>query len=260
MRLDIIIPAHNEEHRIGRTLDSYLRALDAPGIRFLVALDYCTDETAAIVRSRQLADGRLHMYRYPKLGKGGVIIETLRRTDAELVAFVDADRATPPGELLRLAAVAQDVGAAVASRWHPASLLPVARPLGRRTASFGFATLVRMMFRLPYFDTQCGAKVFRRDVLDQVAPHLSARDFLFDVDLLVVARALGCEVAEVPTVWIDQKGSRLNLFADSRRMIRSLLRLWLRHRMMPVPAPVPAAPGVAPAPLMTGQRVVDVAA
>ncbi|WP_239377242.1 MULTISPECIES: glycosyltransferase [unclassified Frankia] len=260
MRLDIIIPAHNEEHRIGRTLDSYLRALDAPGFHFFVALDHCTDGTAAIVRSYQAVDDRLRMYRYPKLGKGGVITETLRRADAGLVAFVDADRATPPGELLRLATVAQDVGAAVASRWHPASLLPVARPLRRRAASAGFAMLVRLMFKLPYCDTQCGAKVFRRDVLDQVTPYLSARDFLFDVDLLVVARALGCEVAEVPTVWIDQQGSRLDLLADSRRMAVSLLRLWLRHRMLPVPAPARGEPAVASALLAAGRRAVDVAA
>jgi hypothetical protein len=84
---------------------------------------------------------------------------------------------------------------------------------------------------LPYRDTQCGAKVLRRHVVRDVLPRLAARDLLFDVDLLAAARDRGWRVVEVPTVWIDQAGSRVSAVADSRRMGASLLRLWLRRRM-----------------------------
>ena len=79
---------------------------------------------------------------------------------------------------------------------------------------------------LPYRDTQCGAKVLRRDVVDDVLPRLAARDLLFDVDLLAAAGERGWRVVEVPTVWIDQDGSRVNALGDARRMGASLLRLW----------------------------------
>jgi hypothetical protein len=100
--------------------------------------------------------------------------------------------------------------------------------------SAGFAFGVRRLFRLPIADTQCGAKALRRDVVERCIPFVSSRDFLFDVDLLLVARQLGYRVAEVPTVWVDQSGSRLRGGRESLRMAASALRLWLHHRLLPV--------------------------
>jgi glycosyltransferase involved in cell wall biosynthesis len=234
LRLDIVIPAHNEEHRIDRTLTAYRAGCPSPDTQFHVALDHCTDRTAEIVRAHQRADGRVAMHEYPKLGKGGVLAETFRRSDAELVGFVDADGATPPVELLRLVDVAQRADGAIASRHHPASVLPATRTLTRRLTSAGFAFGVRRLLGLPYRDTQCGAKVLRGDVARDVVSHTTACDLMFDVDLLVTARRLGARVVEVPTVWIDQDGSRVDPIADSRRMGASLLRLWaasIRRRL-----------------------------
>src|SRR5690349_16919722 len=224
------MPAHNEEDRIDRTLHAYRAACPDDGVRFLIALDSCTDRTPAIVAAHARDDDRVLSFDYPKLGKGGVIAETFARADAELIAFVDADGATPPRELLRLADAARHVDGAIASRRHPAAMLPARRPLAREITSAGFAGSVRMLMRLPYRDTQCGAKVLRRHVVRDILPRLAARDLLFDVDLLAAARERGWHVVEVPTVWVDQEGSRVSTVADSRRMGTSLLRLWLRRR------------------------------
>jgi glycosyltransferase involved in cell wall biosynthesis len=231
LRLDIVMPAHNEQERIDRTLHAYRDGCPQPDVTFLVALDACTDGTAAIVRAHQRVDPRVRCIEYPKLGKGGVIAETFRRSRADLVGFVDADGATPPRELLRLADAARRTDGAIASRRHPASVLPARRPLAREITSAGFAGSVRVLMGLPYRDTQCGAKVLRREVVHDVLPHLAARDLLFDVDLLAAARERGWHIVEVPTVWIDQEGSRVSAVADSRRMGASLVRLWLRRRM-----------------------------
>jgi glycosyltransferase involved in cell wall biosynthesis len=236
VRLDIVIPAHNEEHRIGRMLTAYRAGCPDPGTRFVVALDDCTDRTADVVRRHQREDRRVEMREFPKLGKGGVITESFRRSTADLVGFVDADGATPPAELLRLVDVAAhaDADGAIASRNHPASVLPATRPLTRRITSAGFAFGVRRLLGLPYRDTQCGAKVLRGDVARDVVARTTTRDLLFDVDLLVTARERGHRVVEVPTVWVDQEGSRVDPVADTRRMGASLLRLWaagLRRRM-----------------------------
>jgi glycosyltransferase involved in cell wall biosynthesis len=249
LRLDIVIPAHNEQGRIDRTLRAYRAACPQPGVAFLVALDACTDATAEIVRRHARADPRVRCLEYPKLGKGGVIAETFRRSDADLVGFVDADGATPPRELLRLADAARRNDGAIASRRHPAALLPARRPLAREITSAGFAGTVRMLMRLPYRDTQCGAKVLRRDVVRDVLPRLATRDLLFDVDLLAAARERGWRVVEVPTVWIDQEGSRVSAVSDSRRMGASLVRLWARRRLQTArrpgwrPARMPQVPG-----------------
>jgi glycosyltransferase involved in cell wall biosynthesis len=231
LRLDIVMPAHNEEGRIGRTLAAYRDACPDPETRFLVAMDDCSDRTAEVVLEHVEQDERVALFDYPKLGKGGVIAETFRRTDGDLVGFVDADGATPPAELLRLAAAAEGTAdGAIASRRHPAAVLPARRPLARRLTSAGFAVAVRRLMGLPYRDTQCGAKVLRREVVEEVLPRLRARDLLFDVDLLAAARDAGYRIVEVPTIWIDQEGSRISAVGDTPRMGASLVRLWARRR------------------------------
>lgn len=240
-QLTVVFPSHNEQDRIGPTLTAYREVCTEPDTEFLVALDDCTDATEEVVADHAAHDPRVRMARFPKLGKGGVLMEAFRGVDAGFIAFVDADGATPPAELLRLVAAVQSSGsdAAIASRWHPAAVVPQARarPLGRRVASAGFALAVRRVFGLSYRDTQCGAKVLRRNAAQRLIPLMSSRDLLFDVDLLVTARALGMRVEEVPTIWVDQAGSKLDARRDAQRMAASLLRLWLHHRLMPVQQP-----------------------
>ncbi|MGZ6645541.1 MAG: hypothetical protein ACXVFT_27355, partial [Solirubrobacteraceae bacterium] len=96
----------------------------------------------------------------------------------------------------------------------------------------------RRLMGLPYADTQCGAKVLRCEVVDAVLPRLRVNDLLFDVDLLAAARECGFHIVEVPTIWIDQDGSRVRPVADTRRMGGSLLRLWARRRAHAGVAPV----------------------
>lgn len=235
MSLDIVIPAHNEQDRIGRTLHAYRAALPAADTHFHVALDGCADATADVVRAHAADDDRIVLHEFPKLGKGGVLMETFRRCHADHIAFVDADCATPPAELTRLAAVAATADGAIASRRLPASFTPGRRGAGRGLTSTGFAWGVRRAFGLRYADTQCGAKVLSRRAAERVVPLLSSRDFLFDVDLLLVAERLGFDVREVPTVWIDQAGSKIDVRREVRRMIAGALRLWIHHRTLPVP-------------------------
>lgn len=267
MSLDIVIPAHDEEARIGRTLHAYRNGIRAHDARFHIALDGCADRTADIVRTHMADDERVVLHEFPKLGKGGVLMETFRRCDADLIAFVDADCATPPAELDRLVAVASDADAdgAIASRRLPASFTPGRRGSGRALTSRGFAWGIRRCFRLPYADTQCGAKVLSRRAAQRVVPLLSSRDFLFDVDLLLVADHLGFDVREVPTVWIDQAGSKIDVRREVRRMVAGAVRLWVHHRTLPVQPAVEAftetltdrTPTVTPTP--AHREVVDAA-
>jgi glycosyltransferase involved in cell wall biosynthesis len=242
MRIDLVIPAHNEERRIDRTLRAYRAQVSDPSTRILVALDCCTDGTAEVVDAHAQIDSRIEVCRYPKLGKGGVLMESFRKCDADLIGFVDADCATPPAEFLRLADLACRADGAIATRSHPAAVLPVQRSIGRRIDSWVFSALMRALFRMPFSDTQCGAKVLRRSVVQDVVPLLSSRDFLFDVDLLVTASRLGYRILEVPTVWCDQAGSHISATGDARRMVVSSLRLWLHQQVLPLPSPAASSP------------------
>ena len=238
MKLELVIPAHNEQDRIDRTLGAYRAASMPMDLEILVALDSCSDATLDVVARHAAEDARVRWLTFPRLGKGGVLREAFRQCDADLVGFVDADGATPPAELVRLATVAASCDAAIASRRHPASVTPAARSMTRRASSAAFAVWARRLFGLPFADTQCGAKVVRGDVMRSLLPFLSARDFLFDVDLLVTARRMGFDVVEVPSIWIDRAGSKVRAHSDAARMAAGCIALWLHHRLQPAPSRV----------------------
>src|SRR5207248_2160385 len=98
LHLDVVIPAHNEEARIGRTLDLYRHEDLGAHVRFVAALDGCTDHTAAVVRDHAMSDPRVQLLELPSLGKGGALMAAFRTCTSEMVSFVDADAATPPTE------------------------------------------------------------------------------------------------------------------------------------------------------------------
>lgn len=233
MRLDLVIPAHNEQHRIGPTLTAYRRALRGEQTRFVVALDACEDDTATVVAEHAAADERVVAHEFDRLGKGGVIAAAMQRCrEADAVGFVDADGATPPDELQRLAdVVRRGADAAIACRRHPAAVVPARRPVSRRLASRGFAAGTRILLGLPHPDTQCGAKVLRADVARRALASVTTTGLTFDVDLLLALRDLGCTIVEVPTVWIDQEGSRVRPVRDTRRMGGALVGLWARRHV-----------------------------
>jgi len=180
----------------------------------------------------------------PQARKGGVVCAALRDCDADLLGYVDADGATPPRELLRLAdAVDRGADAAIACRRHPASVVPARRPLTRRVASRGFSATTRLMLGLPHPDTQCGAKVMRREApRTRRWQRVRTSGLSFDVDLLLAARDLGQRVVEVPTIWVDKEGSRVRPLRDTRRMGGSLVGLWARAGSPPFAATIACSP------------------
>jgi glycosyltransferase involved in cell wall biosynthesis len=228
--LDLIIPAHNEAHRIGPTLEVFRRDLSHPDMRFIVALDNCEDATPEIVARHAREDPRVEIQVFPKLGKGGVIRQAFHRCRADLVAFVDADGSTAPEQLAQLVDAVQDADGAIASRRLPSSSVHGSRAVGRVAASILFAWLVRHLFELPYRDTQCGAKLIRREALELLLPLVTTSGYLFDVDLLLQAAGQGYRIVEVPTVWVARPGSRVRLIRDLGDVTGSLFWLWMSQQ------------------------------
>ena len=93
-----------------------------------------------------------------------------------------------------------------------------------------FHFIVQSLFWLNIKDTQCGAKVMRREVIETIRPYLRLADLAFDVNLLYSAKRAGFSLAEIPTVWTDQSGSKVAFnFRTSLNMLLSLLRLRLLY-------------------------------
>lgn len=88
---------------------------------------------------------------------------------------------------------------------------------------------VRSLFFFTHNDTQCGAKLFRRELIEKVYPKLGSSEWSFDVDLLFYARFFGFRIKSIPTEWHDKKGSKIDIKKTPGRMFFSVIRLRLVH-------------------------------
>jgi len=160
-----------------------------------------------------------------QVGKGGAVMLGAQSADGDLVGFVDADGATPPEAFDDLVEKISLDGCIIASRWMKESDMSPRQPLARRVASRCFNLMVRVLFGLRLKDTQCGAKLFRREVIQPVMRSLGVTDWAFDVDMLFQTKRLGASIREIPTVWRDIEGSKIKVCRSSVRMFVAMTRL-----------------------------------
>ena len=231
-RLLLLIPAYNEEHRIEPVLRDYAAHFTAGyGDRFLlvVVLNGCRDDTLGVVR-RVAADHpcvRWMEFKAP-IGKGGALIEGLKLApSADLIGYVDADGATPPSAFGALVSRVDESDCVIGSRWIPGAVLHQAQSGRRRFASRVFHLIVQGLFWMNIRDTQCGAKVMRREAVETIHSKLRIADMAFDINLLYALKRAGFRVLEVPTEWTDKIGSKVNLFRTSLTMLLSAIRVRL---------------------------------
>ena len=229
--LSIIIPARNAAKEITRTLDDYIAFFTAhcgQDFEIVIVPNNCSDNTADVVKT--------YCDRYPVLkskvfiesiGKGGAVIEGFKLASGEVISFVDADRATGPEELFKLVRQVGEYQVVIGSRWLPGSHILVKQSLMRRLVSRGFNLLVRVLFSLPFKDTQCGAKVFTRQALDGVVEELETTNFAFDVELLYKLKRKGYNILELPTLWENKPRSTLNLWTAVPEMFIALVKVRL---------------------------------
>jgi len=235
MKLSIVIPAKNEENRIGRTLEEYVKFLKKlknekkiKDFEIIVVLNACEDDTIGVVKKYQKKYDKLKCLNFKRIGKGFALIEGFKdalKRENDLIGFIDADFSTSPCSFYDLIKNMEKCDGAIASRAKRGS--KVRMSLLRRITSRGFNFLVRSILFLPYKDTQCGAKLFKREVIDKVTPKLSLTYWAFDINLLYLCKKHKFKIKEIPTVWEDKKESKLNIARVPILMFLSIIRLRL---------------------------------
>jgi len=236
MRISIIMPAHNEEKRIEPALSSYLRYFNSLSksnnidFEILVVINNTTDRTEEIVKLFRKKDNHITYLNFKEGGKGFAIIEgfkdALKRKN-DIIGFVDADMATPPQAFHYLMQNMKSADGAIASRYVHGSIVNPKPTIPRIIVSRIFNSLIKVLFFMPYADTQCGAKLFKREAISSSLPYLSLSQWAFDVDLLYQLRKHGFKIAELPTLWSDRKYSKINFMRAGPFMALSLIRLRL---------------------------------
>ena len=233
MKLSIVVPAYNEEDRIGKMLAAYLpHFAERYGNDFeiVVAVNGSTDRTEDVVRALQPRFPQLRVIVEPRpIGKGGAVMAGGAVAQGDLIGFVDADGATPPAAFDDLVQNIGSAGLIIASRRLPGSVISPRQPWPRRVASRIFNFLVRRLFKLRITDTQCGAKLMTAEAWRAIVPNIGLTKWAFDVDMLFKTRRAHYEIREIPTTWRDVTGSKLRVGPVSFQMFLAICRLRLLY-------------------------------
>jgi len=230
----LLIPAYNEEGRIGPVLrdyaDFFQKQYDGK-FKLVVVLNGCRDNTLGVVQNVATDFPSVNWLEFKEpIHKGGALIEGLKLAPmADLIGYVDADGATPPHAYLELIRHIKDYDAVIGSRWLPGAVLHQEQSGKRQFASRVFHLIVEGLFWMHIRDTQCGAKVIRREAIETIHPKLRIADMAFDINLLYSLKKAGYKILEFPTEWTDKVGSKVVLGHTSLSMLLSVIRIRLMY-------------------------------
>jgi dolichol-phosphate mannosyltransferase len=229
----LLIPAYNEEQRIEPVLREYaqfFRKRYQGKFQVVVVLNGCVDDTLGVVERVAAEYPEIRALNFPApIGKGGALIEGLKLAPTtDLIGYVDADGATGPQAFLDLVeCCAAGADCAIGSRWLPGAVLHQTQSRQRQIFSRVFHGVVQLLFWMNIADTQCGAKVMRREAVESIHSALCIADVAFDINLLYALKRHGYTIREVPTEWADKLGSKIKLNKGALGILLSVVRLRL---------------------------------
>ena len=227
--LSLIVPAYNEVARIRTTLQKMQAYLgrQAYDYEILVAADG-DDGTREQVGELAARDARIHVLGGPgRGGKGRGIRLAVARAAGDVVGFADADDKTPIEELDKVMPwFTRGYDLVIGSRGLADSYIEVGQTWYRRLGSRGFALAMHLVVGLwDIRDTQCGFKFFRGSVARDLFQRQQIDGYMFDVEVLYLARRLGYSIKEVGVHWRDDGDTRLDLIAGNWRNMLDLLHI-----------------------------------
>lgn len=219
--LSIIIPAFNEESRLPATLERIASYIGTSGreTEILVVDDGSNDGTAAVAEYFQIKMPSLRVVSNGvNRGKGYSVRHGMREARGRIALFTDADLSAPIDEAGKLIDALGTYDVAIGSRAMDRSLITVHESPFREFAGIIFNKIVRIILWMPFVDTQCGFKAFRRDRCAIIFEQQTIERFGFDPELLYLARHHGLRTVEIPVRWGHSPATKVSMLHDSVRM------------------------------------------
>ena len=240
-QLSIIVPSFNEEVRLPASLHliaAYVSSANC-STEVLVVDDGSNDRTAEVAASFTDRIANLRVLKNGEnRGKGYSVRHGMQQARGEYVLFTDADLSAPIEEADKLLSALQQSDIAIGSRALNRDLIDVHESRFREFAGIIFNRIVRIVLWLPFVDTQCGFKAFRRERCRIIFEQQRIERFGFDPELLYLARHHGLKATEIPVRWSHSPATKINMMRDSIQMFvdvftvrwNSLLGRYRRHK------------------------------
>lgn len=225
-QLSIIIPSFNEELRLPATLEkiaAFTRAAH-PDTEIIVVDDGSTDRTAAVAEAFREQIPQLRVFSNGvNRGKGFSVRHGSLEARGDIILFTDADLSAPIEEADKLLVALKSCDVAIGSRAMNRKLIEVRQSLFREFSGIIFNKIVRAILRLPFVDTQCGFKAFRRERCRIIFEQQTIERFGFDPELLYLARHHGLSTVEVAVRWAHSPATKVSMMRDSVQMFLDVL-------------------------------------
>jgi glycosyltransferase involved in cell wall biosynthesis len=219
--LSIIIPSYNEESRLPDTLERIAAYLSDSGreAEVLVVDDGSKDGTAAVAEYFRVKLPTLRVVSNGvNRGKGYSVRHGMQEARGRIALFTDADLSAPIEEAEKLIDVLDTYDVAIGSRAMDRSLISVHESAFREFAGIIFNKIVRIILWLPFVDTQCGFKAFRRERCSIIFEQQTIERFGFDPELLYLARHHGLRAVEISVRWGHSPATKVSMPRDSIQM------------------------------------------
>ncbi len=202
-QLSIVIPSYRFEKTIEKFFYDCLA--EFPQAEFIIVNDEGSDN-----KFWKTVSDKIKYAIVPHVGKGFAVNKGFSMASGDFVGFIDDDGSVSPGEFKRMFNFLKNSSydGVIASRKTAGSDIAVKQPLFRRILGIAFINIVKMFFKLEYEDTQCGAKIFRKDVIKKITP-LKSTGFSFDLEILIKCKKYSFNIKEFGVKWIDDKKSTL---------------------------------------------------
>jgi len=238
--LSVVIPAYNEIKNLGRgVLRDVYKYLSAQKYSWEIVLvdDGSSDGTLKVLRDFAKKNKNVRVLKNMHAGKAEAVISGILASKGEVALFSDMDQATPINQIDKLLPKFNEgydlaIGSRVGRKGSPFS---------RKVMAYGFMLLRTLVLRLPYKDTQCGFKAFKKSAAEKIFSRMkvfrkgqiakgSSVKAGFDLEILYIARKLDLKVAEVKVEWRnagERGGSGVSPLKDSWEGFRDLMRVRL---------------------------------
>jgi dolichyl-phosphate beta-glucosyltransferase len=226
-RLSIVIPAYNEEHRLPESLQQVARFVEAQSYasEVIVVNNNSSDATLPIAEAFAAKHAYMRVLNEPRQGKGAAVKTGMLAGQGDYLFICDADFSMPVEEISKFLPPAADhYDVAIASREAPGARR-IGEPEYRHLMGRVFNLIVRLLAIPGIQDTQCGFKVFRREVARAVFPLQTIDGWGFDVEVLFIALRHGYRLIEVPINWYYKPQTKISPLRDSINMLIEVLRV-----------------------------------